>query len=150
MIAGMFDELKATFDWFEKCDERSVEIQNENFNLCVYLFTNIDRILSDEQRLFFKDKYEQIKITKSLTISAAQLGSEIDYYFKKGPDGQRDMFNRFQQLSQLGDIADMTNDNTLKHNITRILEAKIDAISATDPQMGRVLRNYFLETTIND
>jgi MFS family permease len=144
MAEQMFEELKVTFDWFEKCDERTMAIQNDNFNLCVALFSNLNKILSDEQQLLFQEKYEQIKITKSLTLSASQLGAEIDYYFKKGTDGQRDMFEKFRQLSQLGDIAEVTHDNTLQMNIYRIIEAKVDMLTAADAQLGRMFRNYFL------
>ncbi|MCL1851341.1 MAG: DUF2723 domain-containing protein [Bacteroidetes bacterium] len=144
MIERILDELKVTFDWFEKCDERSMVIQEENIDNCIAYLSHIDRVIPDEQRLLFKDKFEQFKITKTITKMATQTGYEIDYCFKKGMDGQRDMFNKFQQLTQFGDIAEITNDNTLQHNILRIIETKIDMISAADPQLGRMFRNYFL------
>jgi hypothetical protein len=83
-------------------------------------------------------------MTKTLTTLATQMGAEVDFYFKKGLDGQQEMFDRLRQLSQLDELADMTNDYTLKTNVLRILEAKIDLIASVDPQSGRMLREYFL------
>ena len=148
MVERVLDELKVTFDWFEKCDERTIAIQEENINYCVAYFNLIDRSLSEEQRILFKDKYEQLKMTKALTALATQMGAEVDFYFKKGVEGQREMFDRLEQLNQLNKIAYMTNDHILKNNVFRILEAKIDMIASVDSQTGKMLRDYFLNEEI--
>jgi len=145
MIERMLDELIVTFRWFEKCDERTiVAIQDENINLCLITLSNIDRMISDSQRMLFMDKFEQLTMTKTLTALATQASSEIDFYLKKGVDSQRDLVDQFHQLRQYREFAEMTNDNILNNNIVRILEAKINMISASDPQTGRAFRDYFL------
>jgi len=144
MLEGILDELKVTFDWFEKCDARTLVIQEENVNSCIYFLSLIDRLLSEEQLLLFRNKLEQIKFTKTVTALVSQTSAEIDYYFKKGIDGQRDLVDAFRQLVQFRDLATLTNDQTLDNNIVRILETKIDAISTVDPQTGRMFREYFL------
>jgi len=145
MIERMLNELKITFDWFEKCDERTIlAIQDDNINVSLIVLSNIDRMLSDEMQVLFQDKFEQIKFTQTLTTLASQVGSEIDYYFKKGMDSQRELIDQFHQLRQYREFAALTNDNILNSNIIRILEAKINMLSASDPQTGRAFRDYFL------
>ena len=154
IFGRMLDELKETFDWFEKCDEYTVSIQTENINYCVQFLSYINNILSDEQQLLLKDKFEQLKLTKTLTMMASQLGAEIDYYFKKGAESQRQLFDKLGELGRLGDVATMTADRTLEDNIVRLLEAKIDMIAAVDFQAGKMLRDYFLhdedDLAVND
>jgi hypothetical protein len=143
MIGRMFDELKETFDWFEKCDERTIAIQAENINVCIEYLSRLDALLDDDQRLLFYDKYKQLKLTKTLTTQAAQLSAQIDFYFKKGTDAQRDLFESLSKLGQLGDFAIMTNDEILEDHVFRLLDSKINMIGAVDPQAGRMLRNHF-------
>jgi len=144
IIGKMLDEFKETFDWFNTCDDRTLSIQSENINYCIRYFNFLNSILTDEQRLLFKDKFEQLNVTKVITSHAAQIGAEIDMYIKKGADAQRQMVESMHELVRLIDIADLVNDKVLEDNINRILESKIDMISAIDPQSGIMFRNYFL------
>ncbi|MCL2168339.1 MAG: DUF2723 domain-containing protein [Lentimicrobiaceae bacterium] len=150
IIDRILDELKVTFDWFEKCDARTIAIQAGNIDDCVGYLSRIDYMLSDEQRLLFKDKFEQLRLTQTLTTMASQMGTEIDYYFKKGVESQNDMFDKLSKLGQLGDIADITFDQALADNLARILESKINMIGAVDPNAGRVLREHFFPIEAED
>jgi hypothetical protein len=144
IIGRMLDELKETFNWFEKCDQRTLGIQSENIDMCIDVLTRIDRQLSEEQSLAFQEKFQQLKITKTVTVLANQTGAEIDYYFRKGTEAQREMFDKLAQLGRFGELARIMNDEILENNIVRLLENKIDMISAVDPQSGKMLRDYFL------
>jgi hypothetical protein len=144
IISKMLDEFKETFDWFNTCDDRTTSIQAENISNCKRYFEFLNNILNDEQRLLFKDKFEQLKLTKPLTAFASQIGAEIDIYIKKGADAQRQLVESLGELVRLNDIAVLVNDKVLEDNITRMLETKIDIISAIDPQGGRMFRDYFL------
>jgi hypothetical protein len=148
MLGRMLDELKLTFNWFEKCDERTVGIHTENIDLCMDLLIRIDRQLSDEQGLALQEKFHQLKLTKTLTISANQTGAEVDYYFKKGTEAQQEMFDRLAQLRRFGELAILMNDEILENNILRLLEDKINMISSVDPQAGKMLRDYFFHEEI--
>jgi hypothetical protein len=143
-IAGrMLDEFKETFDWFEKGDEHTIAIQAENIETLHQSLIYLTNQLSDEQMLLLEDKFEQLNLTKSVTSLAKQIASEIDYYFKR-PDAQRQMFDKFLQLGQLGDFAILVNDIALEQNISGKLKEKIDMVATVDPQAGRVLREHFL------
>jgi len=144
MINRMLDEFIETFDWFNSCDDRTLSIQAENITNCKRYFEILNNILSDEQRLLFKDKFEQLRLTKPFTALASQIGAEIDIYIKKGADAQRQLVEALGELTRLNDIATLVNDKVLESNITRIIEVKIDMISAIDPQGGRMFRDYFL------
>jgi hypothetical protein len=148
MASRMLDELKETFDWFEKGDERTLAIQAENIDFAVRYLTLLDYHLSDEHRLLLQDKFEQLNVTKSLTASAAILSAEIDFYFKKGPDAQRQMFDKMVALGQLGEVAAMAHDTILEENIAHLLETKIDMIGALDPQAARWMRNHFFRNDV--
>jgi hypothetical protein len=148
IVGRILDEMKLTFDWFEKCDERTVVIQMENIETNMELLTRIDRILSEEQRLALQDKFHQLELTKTITQIAKQTSAEIDYYFKKGTEAQREMFDKLAQLGHYGDFATMMNDQILEDNIIHLLENKIDMISAVDPQSGKLLRDYFLSEEV--
>jgi glycerophosphoryl diester phosphodiesterase len=143
MIARMLDEFIETFNWFNSCNDRTLVIQSENINLCVRYLSTLLNFLSDEQRLLFKDKFEQLNITKAITSHASQIIAEIDIYIKRGGEAQRQLFEKMNELVSLIEIADLVNDQVLEDNITRILDQKINMISAIDPQGGRMFREYF-------
>jgi hypothetical protein len=144
----MLDELKLTFNWFEKCDERTIGIQSENIDLCVDLLTRIDRQLSNEQSLALQEKFHQLKLTKTLIILAKQTGAEVDYYFKKGNEAQQEMFDKLAQLGHFGKLAALMSDEILENNVLRLLEDKINKIASVDPQAGKMLRDYFLREEV--
>jgi hypothetical protein len=144
MAARILDELKETFDWLNTCDTRTLAIQNENIDFCIRYFNMLNGVISDEQRLLLKDKFEQIKLTKPLTVHATQIGADIDIFIKKGSEAQRQLVEKMTELVHINDIAVLVNDQMLEDNITRILEEKINNISAIDPQGGMMFRNYFL------
>jgi hypothetical protein len=144
MVDRMLDELIISFEWFEKGNQRTVAIQAENIENCLAFLSHIDRILSDEQRLLFDDKFEQIRATKTLTTLMSQISSEIDFYLKRGRDAQRELLDQFQKIGMFGDIAALTYDVTLQQNVLEMFQTKIKKISDTDPQLGRMFREYFL------
>jgi len=144
MARRMLDEFKETFDWFEKADERTLAIQANNIETLFGYLVFFDNQLSDEHRLLLKDNFEQLRLTRSLTAYATQVGAEIDHYFRRGPEAQRQMFEKFSELGQLSEFAALINDRTLEDNVVRLLDAKINMITAVDPQTGRALRNHFL------
>jgi len=146
IIDRILDELKDTYDWFEKCDERTILIREEKINYLTEFLIRIDDMLSAKDEIpLFQDKMEQLKLTKTLQILASQLSSSIDFYSKKGMDAQRDLYDSFLRLNRVGTIAVITADSTLEEFITNLMEVKINMISNVDPQMGRVLQNYFLQ-----
>ncbi|MCL2435830.1 MAG: DUF2723 domain-containing protein [Lentimicrobiaceae bacterium] len=144
IASRMLDELKETFDWFEKGDAHTLAIQGENIENMYQYITYLMNQLSEEQLLLLEDKFEQLNVTKSVTSLAAQIASEIDFHFKRLPEAQRQMFDKFLQLGQLGDFAVLVNDLTLEQNIAGKLREKIDMVATVDPQAGRVLREHFL------
>jgi len=145
MVNRMLDEFKQIFDWYEKCDERTLAIQSGNIDDCISYLSLLDYVIPEPLQKSFKDKYEQIKLTKTLTFSASQLSTEIDYYFKKGSDSQRQLFDKLSTLGRLRHIAAKFNDKILEDNVVKILEAKIEMVAAVDPQSGQMLKNYFLQ-----
>ena len=146
MIDRILDELKDTYDWFEKCDERTILIHEEKITYLTEFLLRIDDMLSAKGDIpLFQDKMEQLKLTKTLQILASQLSSSIDFYSKKGMDAQRDLYDSFLRLNRVGTIAVITADSTLEEFITNLMEVKINMISNMDPQMGRMLQNYFLQ-----
>jgi len=143
-IAGiMLDNFRETFDWFEKGDPKTLSIQEDNINYCVMLLSHLNYILPDEQQLMLMDKFGQINLTKSLMSLALQLSMEVDHYFRKGTDAQRDVVDKMSELGRLSDIAFLVNDTILEENIANILKAKIDMLSGGDPQLGKMYSDYF-------
>jgi hypothetical protein len=143
IIEIFLDNLKETFDWFEKCDERTLTIQAKNIHFSVFSLSFLNSILSNEQRLLVKDKLEQIKLSKSVTFKASQLSTEIDLYYKKGQEAQRDMVDKMSELGRFMHVAAMVNDTILEDKVASLLQTKIDMVSANDPQVAKMFRDYF-------
>jgi len=144
MIDITLDNLKETFDWFEKCDDRTLAIQSGNIDFCIRVLFFVNSIISNENLSLFDEKLSQIKLSASVSIIASQLSKEIDYYLKRGVDSQRELIDKMAELSRLGTAASIVNDSILEDKILKLLETKINTISAVDPQVGRMFRDYFL------
>jgi hypothetical protein len=143
IVEKMIDELKETFAWFEKGDERTLLIQAENIEFCVKFISYMDFILPEGDMILLKDKFHEIKLHKSVLSLAKQVGAEVDFYFKKGTEAQRELMDKLHELQRLGNLAITVNDKDLEDRIFGILEQKIDLIAGVDPQTGRMLRDYY-------
>jgi transcriptional regulator with XRE-family HTH domain len=143
ILNRLFDELKVTFDWFEKGDERTMRIQAENIEFCTRYLYYLEYVIPEEIQNLLQDKYEQMRLPKSLMHLSAKLGAEIDYYFKKGNETQREMFDKMTELYRLGEFAAKINDMDSQSRIFSLLNAKIDLIGAIEPQTGTLLKNHF-------
>jgi len=143
MTEIMLDNFKVTFDWFEKCDERTLTIQNENIERCIQLLAMLNSYISEENLLLVKDKFEQIKLSKSAMSKATRLGNEIDFYYKKGSDAQRELVDKMSELGRLMHVVSIVNDTSLEDKVASLLQAKIDMVSANDPQVAKMFRDYF-------
>jgi hypothetical protein len=143
VLEKILDELKETFEWFEKGNERTLLIQNENIDFAVRFMSYIDYIIPEERLLLLKDKYEQLRFPRSIYSLSKQVGDEIDYYFKKGAESQRQLFDKLNELYRLGELATTVNDIELENRIFGLLDSKIELIASVDPQTGRMLRDHF-------
>jgi len=144
MTKRLLDEFRITFEWLEKVDERTLTIQSGNIvDFLIRYLSILDYQLTDEHRELLQEDFNQIRLTRSLTSIASQLGAEFDYYLKKGPDAQRQMTDKMVALGQFAEIANMVGDSLLEENTLQLLSSKIDMLSAIDPNAGRMFRNYF-------
>jgi hypothetical protein len=107
----------------------------------------LEYIIPEENITSLKDKYEQFKLSKSLMHLATKMGAEIDFYFKKGTEMQREMFDKMSELNRLGDFAGTINDLDLGGRIFSLLDSKIDMIGSMDPQTAKMLRNHYFPGT---
>jgi anion-transporting ArsA/GET3 family ATPase len=145
MTSRILEELKETFDWFEKGDERTLAIQSENIEFCTRYLAILDNQLSDEQREQLYDNFKQINLNASLLVLAAQISAEIDYYYRKGTDAQRQVFEKLAALNDCIDFANIVYDKSLEESLKNILKTKISMISAGDPQTERAIMGYFFK-----
>jgi len=149
IASRMLDEFKETFDWFEKGDARTFAIQMENIEFCIRYLSILNAQLSEEQRIQLYDKFKQINLTTTLMVMAAQIGDEIDFFYKKGMEAQRQVFDKLVALKELLDIALIVYDVALEENIISLMETKIRMISANDPQVERTLKDYFFKDEVD-
>ena len=139
----LLNNIKETFDWFEKGDDRTLSIQSKNIDFCILLLSILNSVLPEEHLVQLKDQFQQIKLSKSVMSKASKLNNEIDYYYKRGMDAQRDMVDKMSELGRLINVATLVYDSTLEDKIVHLLETKIDMVSANDPQVAKMFRDYF-------
>ncbi|MDR2971086.1 MAG: DUF2723 domain-containing protein [Bacteroidales bacterium] len=145
MIGGMLENFIETFDWFEKGNERTLAIQSENINTSIRFLSFLNSLIPEEHTPLFKEKFDRLQFTKSVTTLASKLSNEIDYHFKKGAEAhQRELVDKMTELGRLCHAASMANDAVLEDKMLHLLETKIDMIGVVDPRSAKMFRDYFL------
>lgn len=96
--------IKENYDWYNKCDERTLEIQSENIRYTSLFFTQVIDLLTPQQRAELAPQLKQIEMSKFGKIMITSMSKKVSNTIKRmstaNQDVQRTLQNEMGRLLQ--------------------------------------------------
>jgi hypothetical protein len=142
MANKIFDEQVALFNWYNNCDERTLNYRSSDIHYdFLFLHYMMNNIKYPDNSL--TNRYKELKINNVAENYAKSLQSSIAAQLRKAEFDQQSVAGSLQELHQLREVADMIGDNATAQKIQGIATSQIDMISALSPEMGAAFRQFY-------
>lgn len=143
LASHFIDDLKESFDWVEKCDDRTLQIQNENIYYFTVFLNEILNNLTPDQIKTLQPKLAQIKTISISKKMMPQLSKDAASTIKKFYTAEGDSFGVLQReiykiLSTMTNWENILNaQNEIQNGeIFRVeIERHLAALAGIDPRL---------------
>jgi len=149
-IASRFiDFTKMNFDWYARCNDKTLQIQSENFRYTVLFLSQVLESLTPEQIEQLKPQLKQLDISSFGTTMVNNISKKVDAVIKKmrsaNPDQQRELQGELAKNIQdiiLIEGAIKYSDTKLVTVIATELEKHFNALDQLQPGLGASYKAY--------
>ena len=142
MANKIWDEQVALFNWYNNCDERTLNYRSEDIHYDIlflhYMMNNI-KYPSNE----LAKRYKELKVDKVADFYVKNLQSTISAQLRKADMDQQAVAGAFQEMHQLQEIATMAGDNQTAQKIQGIAASQIDMMSNVSRELGAAFRQFY-------
>jgi hypothetical protein len=146
----LMDSLLETFDWFDQCDERSINIQSENIDNTALVLKELLNNLTPEQIAVIQPKLSKIKISKIEKYYLPSLFSNVSKNLSKYRSMQSADVNSLQRetitlLSSLyywEKYYKVTNKTDQYERISKMIDEHIAALNMLSPDYGNSFARF--------
>lgn len=143
LVHSFLDELKESFDWVETCDERTLQIQNENIYYFTVFLNDVLKTLNPEQLKTVLPKLNQIKTNEISKKMIPQLSKDASNTIKKfySSDGsnfgvlQRETYKILSTLASWESILIAQNNTQQGAFLKAEIEKHFVALAGVDPRL---------------
>ena len=144
MANQMWDDQVALFNWYNNCDERTLNYRSEDikydFRFLYYMMNNIE--YPDNS---LAQRYKELKINNVMLNCAKDFQASISAELRKADFNQQNVGSALQELHQLQEIAQMIGDNQTALQIKSIAATQLDMISGVSAELGGMFRRFYNE-----
>ena len=142
MANQIWDDQVALFNWYNNCDERTLNFRSSDIHYdFLFLHYMMKNVRYPDNSL--AQRYKEIKIDNVAINYAKSLQSNINAQLRKAELDQQSVAGSFQELHQLQEIAQMIGDTQTAKKIQDMASAQIDMMSNVSPEMGRAFRQFY-------
>ncbi len=142
MANDIFDEEVELFNWYNNCDERTLDIQSDNihydFLFLHYLLNNID--YPDNSLL---KRCGELKLDKVAMSYAKNLSAAMSKMIRKPDFDQQTLAGSFQELHQIAELAQMSGSAETAKAIDAIANTQLSSLDAISREMGQAFRSFY-------
>jgi MFS family permease len=142
MANKIWNEQVELFNWYNNCDERTLNYRSEDIHYDIlflhYMMNNV-KYPSNE----LANRYKELKIDKVADFYAKNLQSTISAQLRKADMDQQAMAGALQELHQLQEIAQIAGDNQTAQKIQGIAASQLDMISNVSRELGGAFRQFY-------
>jgi hypothetical protein len=144
-IASRFiDFFKMNFDWYARCDERTLQIQSENFRYTVLFLSQMLEILTPEQIDELKPQLKQLDLSSFGPTIVKNTSNKIDSVVKRmrtaNPDQigglQRELSENLLTLIHIEDAIRYSDSTEFSTFISAEIHKHFDALDQLQPGLG--------------
>lgn len=128
-------DLKETFDWFNECDERTLEIQSENINYCTIILSELTSRLPAEKVEQLRPIISQINLSGILKPQVTSISKTINKQIPKISTLFQEIYQNLSEIQRIKDIAQLIGDTDLYNYCNSEIEKHLTTIKGIDPRM---------------
>ncbi len=142
MANRIVEEYAELFEWYNKCDEHTLDIHSDNirYDLMFLNFMMTEIKFPDNS---IESSYRKIKLDKMAPYYAQKLSNEIARVVRQPDFDQQAVANIFQELHQLQNIAHRCGDEALAKKMQSLAESNLKSLDGINPQLGAAYRNFY-------
>ena len=135
MAETLLLDLKETFDWFNECDERTLEIQSENINYCTIILSELTSRLPAEKVEQLRPIISQINLSGILKPQVTSISKTINKQIPKISTLFQEIYQNLSEIQRIKDIAQLIGDTDLYNYCNSEIEKHLTTIKGIDPRM---------------
>lgn len=142
MANDIFNEEVELFNWYNNCDEHTLDIQGDNihydFLFLHYLLNNVD--YPDNSLL---KRCKELKLDKVAMNYAKNLSAAMAKTIRQPDFDQQALAGSFQELHQIAELAQMSGSSETAKAIEGIANAQLSSLDAISREMGNAFRTFY-------
>jgi hypothetical protein len=145
----LMDSFIETYDWFDQCDERTINIQSENIDNTALVLKELLKNLTPEQIAVIQPKLSKIKISKIEKYVLPSLFSNVSKNLSKYRSAQSDVnalqretVNLLSSLYYWEKFYKITNKTNQYERIKKMIDEHIAALNMISPEYGNSFANF--------
>lgn len=142
MANDMWTGMVELFNWYNKCDEKTLFFHNDDihyeFIFLNYLMTNVDYPNDG-----LASRFKEIKIGKVAEFYTQELSHNISKMIRQANFDQQAIASDLQEIAQIIDIAKRCGEDTLAQKLQQQAEVHFQTIDSVAPGLGNAFRQFF-------
>lgn len=135
MAETLLLELKETFDWFNECDERTLEIQSENINYCTLILSELISRLPADKLEQLKPIISQIELSSILKPQVTSYSKIISKQIPQINTYFQEIYQNLAEIQRIQQISQLIGDSDLYNYCNSEIEKHLATIKEIDPRM---------------
>jgi hypothetical protein len=141
MANQIWDDQVALFNWYNNCDERTLDYRSSDIH---YDFIFLDYMMNvhyPDNSL--QNRYKELKIDKVAMNYAKSLQANISAQLRKPDFDQQAVAGSLQELHQMRTVAERIGDSQTAKKIQDIATSQLDMMSNLSPELGAAFRQFY-------
>jgi len=142
MANQIWDDQVALFNWYNNCDERTLDYRSSDIHYdFLFLHYMMNNVRYPDNSL--TQRYKELKIDNVAMNYAKSLQASIGAQMRKAELDQQSVAGSFQELHQLREIATMIGDNATAQKIEGMAASQLDMMTSLSPEMAAAFRQFY-------
>ena len=142
MANQIWDDQVALFNWYNNCDERTLDYRSSDIHYdFLFLHYMMNNVRYPDNSL--TQRYKELKIDKVAMNYAKSLQASISAQMRKAELDQQSVAGSFQELHQLQEIAKMIGDNATAQKIEGMAASQLDMMTSLSPELAAAFRQFY-------
>ena len=142
MANQIWDDFVALFDWYNNCDDRTLNYRNGDIHYdFIFLNYMLKNVKYPDNSL--ASRYKELKIDNVAVNYAKSLQGQISAQLRKAELDQQAIAGSLQELHQLQEIAQIIGDNQTAKKIQDIAASQLDMMSSVSAELGAAFRQFY-------
>ncbi len=141
MANQIWDDQVELFNWYNNCDERTLNYRSSDIHYDFIFLDYLMNIRYPDNSI--QNRYKELKINNVAMNYAKSLQADISAQLRKPEIDQRTLAGLFQELHQMQTVALKIGDNETAKKIKDIAFSQIDILSNAAPELGAGFRQFY-------